>query len=411
MSRSNLIDLQQNIANLRLQSEPGSALIDALVQLSKALLEVDLAQSTQLAEEALSLSKQIGDLHGEAKALVRLSWLHFTQGQPDTALTEAMRADWLAHRVGDGALQTSALYVSARLHQQAGNFSDAQSHWNRYLHIAQSQKDVSLEADARNALGMLYGEMGNHALSLSSYEVTFKLYTETQDILAVPALNNIGYALCKLGQFRRAVGYVRRALEQCPETHKEWRISFLDTLGDIFLGLGQPDQALEYFNEALALGDVATDQYQLAQLWVNCCRAELVKSKTGDAAKAYAAAIQAAEKAFGIAQLAGARALQADALEQIYLVYKAMQAFGLAVQYHEQWAELRQALMQTSRANRYKLTEAAHAARLSTQQVELDQFYSDELKRRIDGRTHDLNHERARILTSMMQAEWQRPAR
>lgn len=412
MSRINLLDLQRTVDSLRTQAEPGAALIDALVELSKALIEVDLAQSTQLAEEALSLAEKLNDLHGQAKALVRLSWLNVTQGHPDQALSQAMHADWLAHRVGDRELQTGALYVIARLHQQVGNFSQAQSSWNRYLHLAQTQNNTALEADARNALGILYGEMGNHTLSLASYEITLKLYSEAQDPLAVPALNNIGYALCKLGQFRRAVGYVRQALERCPDTHKEWRISFLDTLGDTFLGLGQPVQALEYFNQALALGDVATDQYQLAQLWVNCSRAEIARARLADvAAEAHSAAIQAAEKALGIAQAAGIRALQADALEQIYLVYKAMQAFGLAVQYHEQWAELRQSLMQASRASRSKLTEAAHVARLQSQQVELDQFYAEELKRRIDVRSGDLNRERAKILTRAMQAEWQqRPA-
>ena len=412
MNNSDLSTLQQTVAELR-AAEPSAALVDALAQWSKAVIEIDLDQSKQLAEEALALGRQINDLHGQANALVRLSWVHVNLGQADIALTEAMQADWLAHRVGDRDLQIGALYVIARLHQQVGNFSDAQTYWNRYLHIAQSQNDRLREADARNALGILYGEMGNHTLSLAAYELTLKLYTAAEDPLAIPALNNIGYALCRLGQHHRAVGYVRQALERCPEDYKEWRISFLDTLGDALLGLDQPTPALDCFNHALALCEGATDQYQLVQLWLNCSRAELARGAHADTAGqtvAHAAALKAAETALGVSQSAQIRALQAEALQQMYLVYKAMQAFGLAVQYHEQWATLRQSLMQVSRAERSKLVEAAHMARLQSQKIELDQFYSDELKRRLDVRAGDFNRERARILMNAMQAEWQQPS-
>src|SRR5882724_2369293 len=56
------------------------------------------------------------------------------------------------------------------------------------------------------------------------------------------------YAYMKRGQDEKAIPVAKLGAENVPEA----RVSFLDTLGNLYLKLGRPDQAVEYFKTSTA---------------------------------------------------------------------------------------------------------------------------------------------------------------
>jgi tetratricopeptide (TPR) repeat protein len=221
--------------------------------------------------------------------------------------------------------------------QSQGRFDEAIKYYRQSLRIRPSY------APAHNNLGLVFQSQGRLDEAIACYQHALNIEPNYPD-----ALNNLGLVRQFQGGLDEAVGYYRRALELAPDhpyAHRNIALAYLEQ--------GKLSSAVEHFNQALRVKPEWPDIYdQLARLWAvrqepgfhdpekavrlaeRAC--ELTGSKSPEIldtlAVAYAAAgrfsqaIETAEKAMELAEVAGKKDLT-EKIQNRLLLYKAGQPY------------------------------------------------------------------------------------
>jgi len=309
--------------------------VDTINSLARVIVDVDSARAQQLCKEALRLSGELKYVLGAARSLTLTSWLNLVQGRPDLSLTRAVHAQTLARTIDDAQQEGHALYVEAMVHDQVGNFEEAQQSRQKMISIARNLGDRSLEANCLTTMGMQHSRFGDHAKALSSYLAALRIYRELKDEREVMALNNAASALTRIGDLSLALDFAGRALENCNTDNVRVHTQILHTMGGVHAAQGEVDVALSYHQRAIDLNANASERGQVIdqefEITVRLDVATLQRTQG-----LLAECIATLEHALTVAQAIDAKPLLVELHDQLSKVYRETDQVALALTQAEQ---------------------------------------------------------------------------
>jgi len=253
-------------------------------------------QSLVLLTKALDAAETLGDLDGQARALVGVITHHSFGAEHDTTRAAAERLLQLSNRIGDAALSRTANRLMGNALVMVGRPREGQVFLEKFLNA-----DPSIAGNPRWSLFPLEYRALAHALWLRGFIDQAKLEAQASIGEPVPdypflLLRVLYYGTCRImpttgdfaaaeqsiarlietatrinapfwqtaghflsgkllieqGEFTQGVAVLNDAFDACRRTG--WRVSspeFKGALATGFAGLGQPDEALAAVNEGL----------------------------------------------------------------------------------------------------------------------------------------------------------------
>jgi eukaryotic-like serine/threonine-protein kinase len=207
--------------------------------------------------EALALQREIGDKAGTSLTLINLGdLLNGTLGRPDEALPRFREALSLTREAGDRTGEALALNNIGVAYLAKGEFSEAQTYFERALDIREQQKVPQEIADTLHNLGETLGRMGKYDQALKHYLSALDARRSAGDKrTAAIESYSIGTIYDYQGRYGAAVSAKSEALQAFRDLkqHDFWLGEILSGAGHSLALAGRADEASKNLNEALAL--------------------------------------------------------------------------------------------------------------------------------------------------------------
>ena len=330
-----LASLEQRLREFEQLAVPCIEWVDVLNSLARAIVDIDSTRAQRLCKDALKLSGELKYLLGAASSLTLTSWLNLVQGRPDLSLTRAVHAQTLARTMENAQQEGHALYVEAMVHDQVGNFEEAQQARQKMINIARNLGDRSLEANCLTTMGMQHSRRGDHSQALQTYQAALRIYRELNDERELVALNNAASALTHCGDVSLALDFASRALAQCSTENIRVQTQILHTLGGVYAAMGDVDLALSHHTRALELNAQAAERGQVTdQEFEVTVRLDVATLERAQGQPAMC--IATLERALVVANTIDAKPLLVELHDQLSKAYRETDQVALALAHAEQ---------------------------------------------------------------------------
>ena len=257
----------------RVGDRRGAAL--AHINLGYSYLDLgELQQARQHIADALSLYEETEERRGQAQALTAIGSVHAFLGEKQKALDSQAEAFKVFRAIGDREGQAVALNSIANAYEDLNEPQTALDNYNRALQIYKERGHRDFEAVTRYYLGRVYESLGDDRRALEFYEQSM-LQSRRSGQQRVTA-----YALSAISAIRSYAGNKQKALQQLDQVLRLYRrledrrgqVDTLNKIGQIYFAMGQTKRALDYYKQALPLSQAASDRmleastfYHLAQ--------------------------------------------------------------------------------------------------------------------------------------------------
>jgi tetratricopeptide (TPR) repeat protein len=134
-------------------------------------------------------------------------------------------------------------------------------------------------AEALQNAGDVYFILSDYKKALTSYERALEISRNAgNQVMALEALNSIGYAYIYLGENKKGLSYAMKVSHDCKrlplaaaaaDTMRRLEAEALNNIGEAYYGLGDLKGSLKVFAQALELYTVAKDRRGLALVQLN----------------------------------------------------------------------------------------------------------------------------------------------
>ncbi|MEO6357543.1 MAG: ATP-binding protein [Ferruginibacter sp.] len=194
---------------------------------------------------------------------------------PDSSIIMAKQARDLARDLNYPRGEGYALSALGEASHTTGDFPQALEALFNSLRISKEIKDVELESNSLDFIGIAYVDLGEYRQGLNylyqAQKMNDKVSVTMLSGMEGFRLSNIGHAYEKLGKIDSALFFQQQAKikDQASPPGPE-RALILTRLGVIAADMGNHAQALNYYKEAIKIGDVLNvgiAQYRVAELF------------------------------------------------------------------------------------------------------------------------------------------------
>lgn len=240
--------------------DPASASVRAL-----GLADTQPAEARSLAESVLSLGDNGADPASRARSLYVIGIAHLSAKSYERAETELRRALDLAQETGDKTLIVQIQRALLKGAFFTRNLEAALLRGLRALQTARAIDDPVLEADTRNDLGLVYGELGDFEGALEHLLAGLRLMRNAGSTKLSRLLNNIGNVYYGLGDHREALGFFESALDafRTEESSRGEGIA-LGNVGRAKMALRKIEDAVESLRHSVRIFTESNDDLYLA---------------------------------------------------------------------------------------------------------------------------------------------------
>jgi predicted ATPase len=207
----------------------------------------DFERSRAEGERFLTLAREAQDRVSEGAAFVRMAhasrWAH----DFDRALAYARQAIAVGEEEDVSAALAGGLLITGLIHSNTGRLDQAKDEIDRALTVSRSGGDVFHQSSSLNRTGQLKNWEGEYveASRLSSEAIEIA----RQHKLLVPLLDGLfayGLALTGKGDYDAALAMLEEGLALSEKVGNEtWRHRLLNSLGWLYIELGDLDRALD----------------------------------------------------------------------------------------------------------------------------------------------------------------------
>jgi tetratricopeptide (TPR) repeat protein len=267
-----------------------------------------LREAEQSYNAALKLQREIGDKAGTATSLVNLASLTNERlGRPDEALPLLKEALNLRRDAGNPGAEALVLNNIGNVYLAKGDYSEAQTYFERTLEIREKTKVPGELADTLHNLGETFAKMGRFDLSLQRYVRALELRRESGDKRGA-AIESYGTGT--VFDFQGRYGAAVKAKEDALNAYREskvrdvWLAEMLAGYGYSLSLSGRTADAAKPLDEALELARSLQNPTLIAQaLRFQTERLYYAGDLKGAAAmadQAVQAASKASDKALGL---------------------------------------------------------------------------------------------------------------
>ncbi len=274
-------DFRRVIEAARARGDHGQAR-DSLIQLGMAHRRADAYEpAIACLNEALEASRAMGDERHAADALYHLGTVSWSNGRNDLAISHHQQAVEICERLAlTDRVAVQAFHGRGEAHFANAEPAAAIASFSRSLELARGIGDKSYESENL----MMIGWACTGAMGLADYPRAVSHFDAALAIARAADLQwhlgpiLIGRANVKvaLGLFGQAWADLNEALPRLETLglHR-YQIMAHDALGCLFLDLNRPEQALQHFQQGLALAHQAGIQYWRPRLQADLAMAQL----------------------------------------------------------------------------------------------------------------------------------------
>ena len=202
-------------------------------------------------EQALNVSRKIGNRQIEADVLKEIAFLHHQQGKHNLAATELERVLKLYNSVNNIKLHYTYDLLAA-IFQSLGNYPKALKYGLATLESAKSTGDTTHLANFYIRTGIIYRDLKQRQKALSLFENAFRQAQFTgQKLMAYNALSLVSSTLISLGREQEGLEVVLENLKSNPPEDQASSILVSEILANCYLALKQYPEAEKYLVEML----------------------------------------------------------------------------------------------------------------------------------------------------------------
>ena len=208
---------------LRLRREIGDrgGLSVTLIDLS-SLLDGTFGRSKEalpLLQEALTITRDTGNRHLEARALNNIGAVYFVQGQYADAQTYFERALEIREKAQAPQEAADTLHNLGDTFTRMGRYEHALQNYHRALELRRAAGDRRRAALASYGIGMIFDYQGRFGSAVKSKGEALQTFRDLQqrDVSLVEILNGYGNSLSLAGRTADAHSYLQEALELANE--------------------------------------------------------------------------------------------------------------------------------------------------------------------------------------------------
>ena len=215
------------------------------------------SEAQQSYQTALKLRREIGDKSGTSTILINLaSMLNENLGRPDEALPLLREALQIRRDAGNPNGEALVLSNIGSVYMSKGDFSEAQTYFERTLEIREKAKAPRELADTLHNLAETSWRMGRFDQSLAQYLRALELRRSSGDSRGAAIESySMGAIFDNQGRYGAAIKAKTEALQAFRELKQRdmWLGEILGGLGSSLSMAGRSDEAAKSLDEAMAL--------------------------------------------------------------------------------------------------------------------------------------------------------------
>jgi tetratricopeptide (TPR) repeat protein len=285
----------------------------------------------QFYEQVLPIMRETENRSGEATILNNLAEVYRAIGQPSRALQFYEQSLPISREVGNRSIEATTLNNLAEAYRTIGQVNYALQFYEQALSIRGEIGDRSGEAATLNNLGLLYNALGQTSRALQFYEQALPISREVEDRSGeATILSNLAAVYDFIGQPNRALEFYEQALPIRREVEdRSGEATTLNNLGLLYQAIGEPKCALEFYEQALPIQREIEDHTGEAITLNNLAGVYDFIGQPNRALEFY-------EQALPIMREVGNRSGEAITLNNLAGVYRAISQPICALQFYEQ---------------------------------------------------------------------------
>jgi predicted ATPase/class 3 adenylate cyclase/Tfp pilus assembly protein PilF len=283
----------------------------------------DYARADELHEDALTLSRQLGNREGIARALGNLGVVAFDQGDGERATSLLEESLALARETGNRLLIATALNDLGSIAFAQSDFAQAESLFQESLGLRRKIGNRIDIARSLNNLGATAYGHGDFANARRLFAESLDLYRDSGDKWGMAgALISLAEVTRREGDVARAASLLEESLALFQETGdtKNTAVALL-SLGDAARDRDELEQATAYYSEAVSRFASVDDRVGLFDSLVNLGRLLVTRDQ-------FAAATPVLGAAAGLSAEAEAAGTKFEAAGFASAVARAREALG-----------------------------------------------------------------------------------
>jgi putative two-component system response regulator len=354
----------------------------------EACTEVDPDAAETMAQQARVLARSAVDTGAEAEAVLRQAVLAQRARRVDQAFAAALEARELAVRGGAPAVEVEAVHLLARIHMEAGNFSDALDAALQSLERHRITDVGSSEGPLLTTVADIHQALGDLDRAIATYDAAMAANAGSgRDDLDVGPLASLARARATRREHLLAINAGEAALEVARRHQPAAVARILAQLSASYCAMNAPEQAAACLSEAEL---IALDGLGAAEAASSHCTLALARGDLDRMAERPSAAAEQYRQALALALEHGMVDQELRAHTALAAVYKQLGRFEEALAHQEARFDRHQDLFSHGADLRVKTLQIAHDTEATRQQAEILRLRTGELEELVRGRTYDL---------------------
>lgn len=300
--------------------------IKTLAQLGFEYAFIDLDSSRQYSEQAIQLADEINFSRGKADALNNLAISYDIEGKHETALTYFLMALDIYNILGEKNGQARTYNNCGMVYQSLGDTSKSLEYHNRSL---------QLEKELGDSLGISYSmtQVAALHLQMKNYKQSLPLYLSALTMLH--SQNDI-----------QGLAYVH------------WGLS------ELYMETDQPELAFSYANQAFSFFETEENKKGMSETSLIIGKTYLNERHLNKAEKYLI-------KAYTLSQELGTQNVTLECLLALTELYKSMNEYEKALDYHQEYAQLKGVLRKAEMTSNIKEIESKYNFERQQQEIVL----------------------------------------
>jgi CHAT domain-containing protein/Tfp pilus assembly protein PilF len=204
-------------------------------------------------QQALAISKEIGDKAGEGTTLNNIGAVYDSLGQYPKALEFYQQALAISKEIGDKAGEGTALNNIGLVYNSLEQYPKALEFYQQALAILKEIDDKATEGVTLGNIGSVYDDLGQYPKALEFYQQALAISKEVGDKATEGStLNNIGNVYVNLEQYPKALEFHQQALAINKEIgDKAGEGANLNNIGYLLAKQNQPELAIVFYKQSV----------------------------------------------------------------------------------------------------------------------------------------------------------------
>ncbi|MEM7658399.1 MAG: adenylate/guanylate cyclase domain-containing protein [Bacteroidota bacterium] len=203
----------------------------------------------------LRLARTNEDRRGVARALERLGHIDYRFGNYPEAIEFQLEALQIRSDLKDSLEMADSYYAIGILQAEMGNYQQARSYYQQALELVISREDLQRQANILNMVGRTWRKQNIFDKALATHARSFALYSRLGDELGMSDYyNNVGSIYRRQGKYETALEYFFKALKiQQQLGDQEGMADGLNDIGTTYTQMGQYEKGIQYLQQALSI--------------------------------------------------------------------------------------------------------------------------------------------------------------